>query len=282
MKKLGLLGQSIQHSISPILHEAAFTALNLEHSYKIWDIDKTDLESFIDEIKNTPIDGFNITIPYKESIMQYIDVIDPAAESIGAINTVINQDGILTGYNTDLHGIEQTFKLLSEDLTNKSIALIGSGGAAKSLVYYLNTIDIASLLIVNRSKERAQDLMENVSTKSHVTIHDLNQDASGIINNADVIINSTPFGMNGSSLANMLPPIDFRLSEDHIVFDLVYNPGMTPLLHLAETARCKYIGGLDMLVYQAAKAFEIWNKVYPDTEAMLHAGRQALKNEGSL
>ena len=147
MKKIGLLGESIQHSISPVLHAAAFNSLNLDHEYVVWDIDNNSLQSFIDEIQQKSIDGFNITIPHKQSIMQYLDIIDPVAESIGAVNTVINKNGLLTGYNTDLYGITKTFDLLGEDLIGKKVVLIGAGGAAKSIVYYLNSIHIESYLL---------------------------------------------------------------------------------------------------------------------------------------
>ena len=281
MKKIGILGQSIQHSISPILHEAAFNALNIEHSYTVWDVDQNSLKSFISEIKEKSVDGFNITIPYKESIMQYVDELDSEAQSIGAINTVINRDGILTGYNTDLYGISKTFELLEDDLTGKNITLIGSGGAAKSLCYYLHSKNIASLSIINRSEQRAQNLMEDILSDYPVSVHKFDRNSSKIINNSDVIINATPYGMAGSSIENELPPIDLQLSGKQLVFDLVYNPTMTPLLQLAKIAKCKYIGGLDMLVYQAAKAFEIWNDVYPNIEIMLNAGRSALEDESS-
>ena len=281
MKKIGILGQSIQHSISPILHEAAFNALSIEHSYTVWDVDQSSLKPFIDEVKEKSVDGFNITIPHKESIMEYIDELDLEAQSIGAINTVMNKDGILTGYNTDLYGIRKTFELLEDDITGKNVTLLGSGGAAKSICYYLNSQNIASLSIINRSEQRAQNLIQNILSDYPVSVHVLDRDASKIINNSDIIINATPYGMAGSSVENTLPPIDLQLSEKHLVFDLVYNPVMTPLLQLAKIAKCKYIGGLDMLVYQAAKAFEIWNDVYPDIEIMLNAGRNALENESS-
>jgi len=279
MKKIGLLGESIQHSISPALHAAAFNSLNLDHEYVVWDIDNNSLQSFIDEIQQKSIDGFNITIPHKQSIMQYLDIIDPVAESIGAVNTVINKNGLLTGYNTDLYGITKTFDLLGEDLIGKKVVLIGAGGAAKSIVYYLSSIHIESLSIVNRSIDRAKDMFKENQDGNAPPIYAFGEEASNVITNADIIINATPYGMSGSSVANELPPMDLHLSKKHLVFDLVYNPIMTPLLQLIKDAGGRYTGGLHMLVYQAAKSFEIWNNVEPDIEAMINAGQQALEKE---
>ena len=279
MKKIGLLGESIQHSISPALHAAAFNSLNLDHEYVVWDIDNNSLQSFIDEIQQKSIDGFNITIPHKQSIMQYLDIIDPVAESIGAVNTVINKDGLLTGYNTDLYGITKTFDLLGEDLIGKKVALIGAGGAAKSIVYYLSSIHIESLSVINRSIDHAKDMFEENQDGNVPPIYAFGEEASNAITNADIIINATPYGMSGSSVANELPPMDLHLSKKHLVFDLVYNPIMTPLLQLIKDAGGRYTGGLHMLVYQAAKSFEIWNNVEPDIEAMINAGQKALEKE---
>ena len=279
MKKIGLLGESIQHSISPALHAAAFNSLNLDHEYVVWDIDNNSLQSFIDEIQQKSIDGFNITIPHKQSIMQYLDIIDPVAESIGAVNTVINKDGLLTGYNTDLYGITKTFDLLGEDLIGKKVALIGAGGAAKSIVYYLSPIHIESLSVINRSIDHAKDMFEENQDGNVPPIYAFGEEASNVITNADIIINATPYGMSGSSVANELPPMDLHLSKKHLVFDLVYNPIMTPLLQLIKDAGGRYTGGLHMLVYQAAKSFEIWNNVEPDIEAMINAGQKALEKE---
>tara|TARA_Y100001970_G_scaffold294145_1_gene447501 strand:+ start:1700 stop:2542 length:843 start_codon:yes stop_codon:yes gene_type:complete len=279
MKKIGLLGESIQHSISPTLHAAAFNSLNLEHEYTVWDINNNSLQSFIDEIQHKSIDGFNITIPHKQSIMKYIDIIDPVAESIGAVNTVINENGLLKGYNTDLYGIKKTFELLGEDLIGKNIVLIGAGGAAKSIVYYLNSINIGSLSVINRSIDRAKELIKDNKHDNIISIYGFDKEASNIITNSDIVINATPYGMVGSPVANQLPPIDFHLSKKHLVFDLVYNPTMTPLLQLIKDAGGRYIGGLHMLVYQAAKAFEIWNDLIPNIEAMIDAGQKALKKE---
>ena len=279
MKKIGLLGESIQHSISPVLHAAAFNSLNLDHEYTVWDIDNNSLQSFIDEIQQKSIDGFNITIPYKQSIMQYLDIIDPVAQSIGAVNTVINKNGLLTGYNTDLYGITKTFDLLGEDLIGKKVVLIGAGGAAKSIVYYLNSIHIESLSVINRSIDRAKDMFEENQDGNVPSIYAFGEEASNVIANADIIINATPYGMSGSSIANELPPIDLHLSKKHLVFDLVYNPIMTPLLHLIKDVGGRYTGGLHMLVYQAAKSFEIWNDIEPDIEAMINAGQKALEKE---
>tara|TARA_B110000014_G_scaffold70292_1_gene47999 strand:+ start:323 stop:1165 length:843 start_codon:yes stop_codon:yes gene_type:complete len=279
MKKIGLLGESIQHSISPALHAAAFNSLNLDHEYVVWDIDNNSLQSFIDEIKQKSIDGFNITIPHKQSIMQYLDIIDPVAESIGAVNTVINKNGLLTGYNTDLYGITKTFDLLGEDLIGKKVALIGAGGAAKSIVYYLSSIHIESLSVINRSIDHAKDMFEENQDGNVPPIYAFGEEASNAITNADIIINATPYGMSGSSVANELPPMDLHLSKKHLVFDLVYNPIMTPLLQLIKDAGGRYTGGLHMLVYQAAKSFEIWNNVEPDIESMINAGQKALEKE---
>ena len=284
MIKIGLLGKSLGHSISPMLHATAFTEFNLQHEYKIWDVEESGLSAFIQDIKDTKVKGFNITIPYKEAILPYMDEIDPVAMSIGAVNTVHNINGKLFGFNTDIFGIKKTFEIVDTSLTNKRVVIIGAGGASKSIIYYLNSQNIQYLDIFNRTKDRACNLAIDFHTQETVSCHDFNDiDVIKIIEQADIVINATPYGMAGSQLVNQLPPINAGLpwtqylSKKHLLFDLVYNPEMTPFLAMAECVGANFIGGLNMLVFQAAKSFEIWNERKPNEREMFLAATDALR-----
>jgi shikimate dehydrogenase len=284
MIKIGLLGKSLGYSISPILHATAFNEFDIQHQYKIWDIEESEIPSFIQEIKDTEVKGFNITIPYKEAILPFMDEIDHVAMSIGAVNTVHNINGKLFGYNTDIFGIKKTFEIVNSNLNNKRVIIIGAGGAAKSIIYYLNSQNIQYLDIFNRTKNRAYNLAIDFHDQDTVSCHGFNDiDVIKIIEKGDVIINATPYGTDGSQLAKQLPPINSDLpwvqcvSKKHLLFDLVYNPAMTPFLDVAKSAGAKYIGGLNMLVFQAAKSFEVWNEKQANEQKMFLAATDALK-----
>ena len=184
----------------------------------------------------------------------------------------------------DILGIQKTFEIAHTSLNNKRVIIIGAGGAAKSIIYYLNSQNIKYLDIFNRTKDRACNLAIDFHKQNAVSCHDFNDvDVIKIVEQGDIIINATPYGMAESQLVDQLPPInaglpwDQCISKKQLFFDLVYNPQVTPFLEIAMNVGANFIGGLNMLVFQAAKSFEIWNEKKPNGRKMFLAAKDALK-----
>ena len=278
-KICGLIGDPIEHSMSPAMHNAAFKNRGLDYVYLPFRVAKTRLGEAILGIKALNIRGLNVTIPHKVSVIPLLDELDPLAEKIGAVNTIINNDGVLKGYNTDAHGFLRA--LLEQDIEpdGKSIVMLGAGGASRAISFILAERG-ANLVILNRQLELdwAVKLGNSISRTfgREVKALELNeQNLAQVLRKANILVNTTSVGMSPNTNET---PIPARLLEsDLVVFDIVYNPVKTKLLTEAESAGAKAISGLEMLVWQGALAFEMWTGLTAPLEIMRKATIRALK-----
>ena len=264
----GITGFPLSHTISPLLHNAVFRALKIPGRYLTFPAKEDELEDLINLVIDLGIRGFNVTIPHKENIIPYVDKMDSSALQTGAVNTVLNKDGTLVGYNTDLYGVEITFKKNGVEPFGKEVLIIGAGGAARACCAYLLDKG-AKVYVVNRTRERAEALVKDF--RKEIELLDMAEIEQ---RKFDVIINCTPLGMKGFPDTMLVDTKIF--SQGQFVFDTIYNPPKTKFLEIAERRGAIISSGLEMLVAQAEKAFEIWTGVTPPHEIMMAAAQEAL------
>jgi shikimate dehydrogenase len=269
LKYCYLLGYPVGHSVSPVMQNAAFRFKGLDVEYRLAKVSPKNLARFIEEHRDETVLGFNVTIPHKIEVIKYLDEIDENASSIGAVNTVKNNEGQLIGYNTDGVGgvkpLEEAYGLLS----NSKVLILGSGGAAKALAYELSR-RVRRLFILNRTPSKAHDLASKLRSMTGANITGDGLDAiEHALSQADILINTTPIGMVPKTEES--PVNKNMLRKDLFVYDIVYNPIKTKLLRDAETIGAETLSGVKMLVYQGAEAFHIWTGDKPPTKIMLNA-----------
>lgn len=276
---VGLLGHPVGHSISPIFQQAAFNHCGLDIRYEPWETDPEDLEATLEQARGRQCVGMNVTIPYKEAIMPLLDERDSLARRVGAVNTVVNRNGRLTGYNTDAEGFMLSLLLQAGfRVRDKRVVILGAGGASRAISYALMSSEIRSLTIINRTVERAQDIIDSLPNSSAETkALPWNRDGMAeAIARCHLLVNATPVGMKHTATEGQ-SPIDAELIPRRIlVYDLVYNPPETPLLVAAKQAGAYTQGGLGMLVYQGASSFELWTDQDAPVEVMFEAAQRAL------
>jgi shikimate dehydrogenase len=266
-KSFAVIGDPIDHSLSPNIHSAAFREMDLDSSYIAYRIPKGELEEGIEGLKKIKIDGFNITIPHKVEMMKYLDKIDESCSLIGAVNTVTNTDGILKGYNTDMDGFLEPFKKKKLNIANTKVLLLGAGGAARAIVAGFAKEKAKSITITNRTLGNAENLAEFAKkiglNANAVKIEDVKDTAK----NFDIIVNATSVGLRDEPSVISLEGI----SEKTIVYDIVYMPINTDFIKKAKEKNAIIIYGYEMLLGQAVRAFEIWHGVEAPYNAMKKA-----------
>ncbi len=264
---IGLIGYPLKHSISPYFQQAALDYYKLDIRYEVWETKAEELSSVISRLRHYQNLGANITVPYKEKVLSLLDEIDNQASLIGAVNTIINRDGRLTGFNTDAYGFIQALRKDADfDPKDKQVVLFGAGGAARAAGFALIQENIALLVITNRTLKRAEILAESLlghvdSAKSHTKVFTLSWDSlklQNAIKSCQLIVNCTTVGMRYSAQEEQIPLKADLVLSNALVYDLVYNPAETTLLKMATKAGARTLGGLPMLVYQGAAAFELW------------------------
>ncbi|WP_436854014.1 shikimate dehydrogenase [Staphylococcus caeli] len=256
--KYAVIGHPIDHSLSPVMHNANFTALKQDSSYEAIDIPEHHLHSIKEIISDKSLSGFNVTIPHKESIIPFLDEIDEQSKTVGAVNTVKIENGKWIGYNTDGIGYVSGLKQVYPDLKNASILILGAGGASKGIANELSKFVDSKLTIANRSMHRFEHWSMDVHKIS------LNEAESNLAT-FDIVINTTPAGMNqNKDIVINLEQLDVRT----LVSDIVYVPFKTPILKMAEAKGNPIHNGLDMFVYQGAESFKIWTNTMPDIQIM--------------
>ena len=253
---VGLIGHPVEHSFSPPMHNAAFDALGMDWAYVAFDVNPNDLSSAIEGAKSLNIEGFNVTIPHKIGVMQYLNELDEVASLIGAVNTIDLKN--LKGYNTDGIGAVRAIEEVSP-IKDKNVIVAGAGGASRAISFYLAKFGADSITILNRNVNKAQNLAEDV-LKSDL-ISDVKSDSisqiNGYLGNADILVDTTPLGMDPHIDDEPIARAD-NMHEDLVVFDAVYNPNETVLIKEAIKAGAKPVYGIKMLLYQGAESFKIW------------------------
>ncbi|MFC1987845.1 shikimate dehydrogenase [Chloroflexota bacterium] len=256
----GLIGDPVEHSMSPAMLNAAFKKTGLDYLYVPFRVKREKLGKAIEGMRSLNIRGLNVTIPHKVAVLQFLDELDPLAEKIGAVNTIVNDDGVLTGHNTDGAGFLQALLEKGIKPEGKSMVILGAGGASRAISFTL--ADRSSrLVILNRLEELgwAEELASKLSQTSgkEVEALELNQqNLAKVLGKADVLVNATSVGMSPN--VDQTPLESGLLRPNLTVYDIVYNPIKTRLLKEAEVAGAETISGVDMLIWQGALAFEKW------------------------
>lgn len=259
---LGLLGHPIKHTYSPFIHNVAIELKKLNYIYLPFDVPVSNLKNALRGMVAFGIKGFNITIPHKENILQFLNDVSDEAAIIGAVNTIVNDHGKLSGYNTDVYGILETLNPYKESINGERVCVVGAGGAARAVIYTLiRYFKPRRVVLINRTEERAESLKNYFKDKmkfdSFKTMELFPPDMISVFKESKLIINATPIGMFPDS-DDSITTLEDSFFKDQVVFDLVYNPPQTRLLQIASKKGAITVTGLKMLVYQAAKSFELW------------------------
>jgi shikimate dehydrogenase len=268
IKTYCIIGDPIEHSLSPAMHNAAFNFLKLESSYIAYRVTYSELAASICSLKEVRLAGFNVTIPHKTRIVKYIDVLDRVATQAGAVNTVKNVDGELHGYNTDVGGFLRPLVKRGINLNGLNILLLGAGGAARAVVVALSSkAENLKISIINRNRDRAKELAKIGNTLGAKCESFSLDDVLLLSNRADMIVNTLPLGMHDEKSiigAENIP-------TDSIVYDIVYKPVLTDFLKNAKQAGATVVYGYEMLLEQGAESFQIWTGIPAPLEVMKKA-----------
>lgn len=269
-KVLGIIGDPIAHSFSPAMQNAAILAAGINAVYLPFHVKTVNLKQAVEAIRSLSLTGVNVTVPHKEDVIPFLDEIDPAAKMIGAVNTIVNRDGRLIGYNTDGLGF---IRSLQDDLdfqpSGKKVVLLGAGGAARAAIVSLAQSGVAHILIANRTFDKAEQLAGEFSGHfSGVEITSAELDEQSLIEalkKAHLLVNTTVVGLQGESFPF---PIVEKLSADAVLYDMVYAPALTPLQQTAKNHAVSFSDGRSMLVGQGEEAFQLWFETKPPAEIM--------------
>lgn len=277
---LGIIGYPLSHSLSPLIQQIALDFNGIDGCFELW---PTQIEQLADRmrcLRNPETMGACVTIPHKEAVIPYLDDTDSTADVIGAVNMIANRNGRLTGYNTDSEG----FALALErergySPIDKTVVIIGAGGAAKACVWALLECEVGSVTVLNRTVDRALALRNQLplEVRNRVIVDTLSEESCHrYIPKAELLVNTTSIGMRHSQTEGRSPVPCSTLSSDLMVYDIVYNPAETRLMLDASAAGAQVLGGLPMLVYQGAISFEIWTGQRAPAGLMLARAREAL------
>lgn len=277
-KIIGVIGKNIKNSLSPLFHNQIILKYSLNFCYLPFQVAETDLGKAIQGIKALNIRGVNITFPHKEKAIEFLDKVEKSARRIGAVNTIVNNKGFFTGYNTDVIGFK---KSLQEDgkfvIKEKKAVILGAGGAARAVVYALLEEAIEEICIFNRTLEKAKKIKQNLSSffpKSRISVFSLGgEDLKDKIEKAHLLVNATSLGMP-PRVDNTPLPDEKLFHPNLLVYDLIYHPARTLFLRQAERAGAKIINGLPMLVYQGIESFYLWTGLKPEGKEVSEIVRQ--------
>lgn len=272
-KIIGVIGKNIKNSLSPLFHNQIILKYSLNFCYLPFQVTETSLGKAIQGIKALNIRGINITFPYKEKVIEFLDEVEESARRIGAVNTIVNNKGILIGYNTDVIGFK---KSLQEDakfiVKKKKAVILGAGGAARAVVYALLEEEIEEICIFNRTLEKAKKIKQNLSSffpKSCISVFPLvGENLKEKIEKAHLLVNATSLGMP-PRVDNTALPDEKLFHPNLLVYDLIYQPARTIFLRQAERTGAKIINGLPMLVYQGIESFYLWTGLKPEGKEVL-------------
>ncbi len=259
--KLDVVGDPIDHSKSPVIHETVLEELNIDHEYRKVRVEKGQLEQYLAEVHQKGICGFNLTMPHKQDILPYLDYIDNEALVFNSVNTVKVKDGKLLGYNTDGQGCIWAIEEKGYSCKGKNIVILGAGGVVSTVALKMALEDASSITVLNRTLTSANALAENVllRTGKEVNTGELTtQNMVAVAKDCDILINGTPLGMEG--IDSDFEDFSFldSLNKGALVYDLIYNPAMTNLLKEAHSRGFNPLNGFGMLIYQGLLADEIF------------------------
>lgn len=268
---LGVIGNPVEHTFSPVMHNAALQAMRMDYVYLAFHVHPNFLREAIAGMRALQIRGLNVTVPHKLGVMEWLDEISAEARAIGAVNTIDNRDGLLKGYNTDTFGVMESLRQQGGlKVMPSQVVLLGAGGAARAVLYgLLQQKEVEEVLVLNRTVERAERLACDFDPGGErVKVGALEPVQQARIREAGLLINSTSVGMHPHEGVSPLEDCG-SLHAGMLVLDIVYNPLRTRLMEEAEAVEGKALNGLGMLVYQGARSFEIWTGEKPPVEEMM-------------
>lgn len=277
----GVIGDPIEHTLSPAIHNAAFDHLKLDFIFLAFRVKAADLENAVRGMRGLGIHGLNVTMPHKSTVISFLDEVDPTVQFLGSANTILNKDGKLSGFNTDGVGALKALRENGTELSEKKVLLLGAGGAAKAIAFALAE-EVGELAVLNRATEKAKELAEALGRmfNKKVVGGALSPDAiAKNLRGSDVLINATSVGMHPEANQSIVTPQWLR--SDLTVMDIVYNPVETKLAKDAKAAGAKVISGVEMLIYQGAASFEIWTGRSAPIEVMRRAALNKLSSTGA-
>jgi len=281
VKTIGLIGKPLAHSISPVFQQAALDHLRIDARYELWETERDALAERVAGIRRPDCLGANVTVPYKELVIPLLDEIDPLAGRIGAVNTIVNRDGRLCGYNTDMTGFARALREEGGfDPSGAHVVLLGAGGAGRAATMALIQGKAASVTISDVVTERAERLVEDLSGQGETVLRNVpateDKLAAAIMKKCQLLVNCTPIGMRHSKEEHELPLPAEIIPAGALVFDIIYNPLETRFLTEARRRSARTLGGLSMLVHQGAESLELWTGVQAPLDVMFKAARKAL------
>ena len=251
MKKYAVIGNPINHSLSPILHNHWLKENNINAIYDKIKLEENQIKNFINKIKKKELAGCNVTVPFKKSVIPFLDKLSFEAKQTQSVNTIILKDDLLIGHNTDIVGFQKAIKSLKYTIKDKRIFILGAGGVTPSIIFALNKMGVSEITISNRTKEKAEKLKEqfqNISVTEWGKLPDF-----------DVIINATSLGLNNETIN-----LDFsNIKDDKLFYDVIYNPSETNFLKEGKKLGNKIDNGKLMFIYQAFEAFKLWHMIEP-------------------
>ncbi|MGD0205955.1 MAG: shikimate dehydrogenase [Dehalococcoidia bacterium] len=282
MKIIGLIGSPLAHSISPAFQQAALDYLTIDARYELWETEREALAERVAGMRHPDCLGANVTVPYKELAIPLLDEIDPLAARIGAVNTIVNRDGRLCGYNTDMTGFARALRQDSGfDPSGAQVVLLGAGGAGRAATMALVQAKAASVTIFDIDVDKADCLVRDLASPApgKTTLRAMapgEESLAAVMKKCQLLVNCTPIGMRHSKEEHDLPMPPELIHPGMLVFDIIYNPLETRFLAEAKRRRARTLSGLPMLVYQGAASFELWTAVEAPLDVMFKAARKAL------
>ena len=272
---VGIIGHPVAHSLSPVFQAAAFAACGLDVAYERWDTTAEALAGRVVSLRAPKYLGANVTIPHKEAVIPLLDELGGQSARVGAVNTIVNRDGRLFGFNTDGPGFVAALRNEARfDPAGKAIVLIGAGGAARGIAFALAEARAERIVIANRSLARAERLAADVAAGGYRSVTTASPDAS--LAAYDGVVNCTSIGMHGGGAEDGVPADLATAKPGALVVDIVYAPEQTPFLRAAAARQLPTLGGLPMLIYQGALAFELWTGIPAPVDVMFEGARKAL------
>ena len=251
MKKYAVIGNPIDHSLSPILHNHWLKENNINAIYDKIKLEENQIKNFINKIKKKELAGCNVTVPFKKSVIPFLDKLSFEANQTQSVNTIILKDDLLIGHNTDIVGFQKAIKSLKYTIKDKRIFILGAGGVTPSIIFALNKMGVSEITISNRTKEKAEKLKEQFQ---NISITEW-----GKLPDFDVIINTTSLGLNNETIN-----LDFsNIKDDKLFYDVIYNPSETNFLKEGKKLGNKTDNGKLMFIYQAFEAFKLWHMIEP-------------------
>jgi shikimate dehydrogenase len=270
--RLGVIGDPVEHSISPAMQQPALDALGIPATYERWLTPLSELPDRIASLRAADVMGANVTVPHKEHVLPLVDEISDLARRAGAVNTISNRNGRLIGDNTDVYGLGRSLQLHADTLAGCRAVVLGAGGAARAAVLSLESVGAARIAVLNRTVERAERLRDDLAPAPVVAIASDSEDVDEALRSADLLINATALGWKRGELPLERDRLAL-LPKTAVVVDITYRD--TDLLEASRTRGLRTLDGLEMLVFQGARSLEIWTGLTPPVDIMLSAARTA-------